>query len=134
MGRSSYCSGAFLLATGLLLVTSARGDPPVESVDDHQRAGYPQNISWLARLSDTGRYVGYYVGGGSVRPRRAEPPTAEEGTWGWDYQGGCFPRRVNLGWWHGRRYQGGVGAYKTEGPHVLPPLDQGHGEAPGAGH
>jgi hypothetical protein len=25
---------------------------------------------------------------------------------------------VILGWWRGRKYQGGTGAYATDGPHV----------------
>jgi hypothetical protein len=65
--------------------------------------------------------VGYAVGGGCPYPRHAEPPTAAEGTWGWDYQG-WLPRWVTLGWWHGR-YQGGTGAYQTDGPKLLHPAD-----------
>jgi hypothetical protein len=128
MRRWRYFSGAFFVGTALLLVASARGGPPTD--DGQQRAGYPQNISWLARPSDTGRYLGYYVGGGAAPPRRADAPTAEDGTWGWDYQGGCLRRRVALGWWHGRRYQGGIGAYKTDGPHVLPSVEAGQSLAP----
>lgn len=67
--------------------------------------------------SDTGHYLGYHVGGGAGHPRKAESRQPDEGTWGWDYQG-LFPRRVMLGWWHGRRYQGGTGAYKTDGPRL----------------
>jgi hypothetical protein len=66
--------------------------------------------------SDTGRLIGYHVGGGAL-PRFGEPRYGDEGTWGWDYQG-ILPRRVMLNWWHGRRYQGGAGAYRTEGPHL----------------
>ena len=69
--------------------------------------------------SDTGRYIGYWVGGGCAIWHKAEPPCLDEGTWGWDFTGGLFQRRVDLGWWHGRRYQGGIGAYKTEGPRLL---------------
>jgi hypothetical protein len=75
---------------------------------------------WLLLPSDTGSYVGYYVGGGCAQPRHAEPRLPDEGTWGWDYQGWFLPRRVILGWWHGRRYQGGTGAYKTDGPQFHP--------------
>lgn len=69
---------------------------------------------------------------------RGDYPYANEGTWGWDYRGWIIPRRVNLLWWHGRRAQGGPGAYKTDGP-FLPHLhhegENGHGEAHGgAGH
>ncbi len=70
----------------------------------------------LSLPSDTGHGIGYYVGGGAL-PRFGEPRGADEGTWGWDYQGWLLPRRVVNSWWHGRRYQGGTGAYKTDGPH-----------------
>jgi hypothetical protein len=85
-----------------------------------QRAGYAQEVAPWAMPSDTGRYVGYLVGGGSLSIRKGDPPLPDEGTWGWDYRGGLFQRRVMLNWWHGRRYQGGVGAYKTDGPKVFP--------------
>jgi hypothetical protein len=81
-----------------------------------QRAGNPQEISPLARLGDSGGFIGYYVGGGAVSRRRGDGPYVNEGTWGWDFQGKFLERRVNLLWWHGRRTQGGSGAYKTEGP------------------
>ena len=70
-----------------------------------------------ARPSDTGRYVGYYVGGGS--PYRGDAPAPDEGVWGWDYAGVCFWPRIALLWNHGRRYQGGPGAYRTDGPRLL---------------
>jgi hypothetical protein len=109
-----------------VLLLSLAGTGPVHAqapgcVDGQQRAGYPQEVAPWARPSDTGRYVGYYVGGGCVNPRKAEPPYPDDGTWGWDYLGGCFRRHVILGWWHGRRYQGGTGAYQTDGPKVLHP-------------
>lgn len=45
-----------------------------------------------------------------------------QGTWGWDETGGLhLRRRVILGWSQGRRYQGGTGAYRTDGP-VIPDL------------
>jgi len=58
--------------------------------------------------------MGYYVGGGLAC--RGEPRHPTEGTWGWDYEGRFFCRRIWLGWGHGRRYQGGTGAYKIDGP------------------
>lgn len=66
-----------------------------------------------ARPSESPYDVGYYVGGG-VGKRVGEPRQAHEGTWGWDY-GGLLPKRVALWWSHGRRSQGGVGAYRTAG-------------------
>lgn len=86
--------------------------------DEQRRAGFPEEQARWARPSDTGRYTGYQAGGGA-RLRKGERPLAHEGTWGWDYEGGLFRRRVIHGWWHGRRYQGGSGAYRTDGPKVL---------------
>jgi len=100
----------------------AAWDEPPDSVQAHRRAGQPQEVSRWARPSDTGRYTGYLVGGGAVPWRRGDAPTAAEGTWGWDYAGGWSRRRVVPGWFHGRRYQGGVGAYATDGPTLLPRL------------
>lgn len=113
-----------LLAAGLavLFASLACADPPCII----EAGSFPPSVAWWARPSDTGRYVGYYVGGGNPWPRRADPPAPCEGTWGWDYRGGCLQRNVILGWWHARRYQGGVGAYRTDGPRVLPPLEVHH--------
>jgi hypothetical protein len=109
--------------TVLLFVGSLWADPP-DSWEEHRRAGFPQEVSRWAKPSDTGRYTGYTVGGGSLSLRKGSPPFAQEGTWGWDYVGGVFQRRVILNWWHGRRYQGGVGAYQTDGPRVLPAIEK----------
>jgi hypothetical protein len=79
-----------------------------------------------AQPSDTGRYVGYYVGGGS--PFHGEPPTPSEGVWGWDYAGFHFWPRIELWWNHGQRYQGGPGAYRTDGPRVLQQIKEKNGE------
>jgi hypothetical protein len=107
---------ALPLAGLLALVFAVPCRAQVIGSDSYQRAGNPLEQAPWARPSDTGRYVGYYVGGGSGSARKGEPPLADEGTWGWDYQGGLFKRRVILNWWHGRRTQGGVGAYETDGP------------------
>jgi hypothetical protein len=46
----------------------------------------------------------------------------DDGTWGWDETGSQhFRRRTILGWSGGRKYQGGTGAYRTDGP-VMPDL------------
>ena len=70
----------------------AWADPP-DSHDEHRRAGYPQEVHRHAVPSDTGRYVGYWVGGGAVSRRHGDGPAPHEGTWGWDYTGGWFQRR-----------------------------------------
>jgi hypothetical protein len=94
------------------------GTPPPGSprvfAHSHARAGDPLCVS--ARAVPTGgpAYGGYFVGGGSAChgcDRRAE-----EGTWGWDYEGIHLPRRVRLAWSHGRRTQGGTGSYATDRP------------------
>ncbi len=91
-----------------------------------ERAGYPRALSGHAETSATSGGIGYYVGGGvplGHGPGQARFP--DEGTWGWD-ETGChlFPRRVILGWSHGRKYQGGTGAYRTDG-HPLPDVPAG---------
>lgn len=83
----------------------------------HHRQKDERCVAKHAWPSDTHHYTGYFVGGGAAV--KGDPRSAAEGTWGWDYQGGWLKRNVALDWWHGRRSQGGRGAYKTDGPHVL---------------
>ena len=71
--------------------------------DSEGRAGWPQWIACWAKPGESPAFIGYYVGGGSAC--RGECRDHAEGTWGWDYQGHCLPRRVALLWTHGRRYQ-----------------------------
>jgi hypothetical protein len=106
------------MLTLLALAIRAKSSPPVVE-DDFRRAGQPQEVSRFARPADVGRSIGYSVGGGALNRNKAEPAGPADGTWGWDYTGGLFRRRVDLGWWHGRRYQGGSGAYKTDGPKLI---------------
>jgi hypothetical protein len=112
----------FMSLLGASLVLAAVGgmawaEPAASSGEDpHCRAGHPTEVSCLAAPSNTHSFVGYYVGGGSPCPHLAEPRCVNEGTWGWDYAGCVFRRRVILAWWHGRCYQGGTGAYKSDGP------------------
>ncbi|MCH8922164.1 MAG: hypothetical protein IIA67_03315 [Planctomycetes bacterium] len=89
-------------------------DPPKQGSGWH-RAGHSDRVAWWARPSNNHRYDGYYVGGGAAY--RGDARRTHEGTWGWDYSGGWFGRRIALDWWHGRRVQGGSGAYKSDGPH-----------------
>ncbi len=99
-----------LLAVGWGASTAKAQDPGM------CRAGCPQNIRCWAVPSETRAYDGYYVGGGVAcgGSRRH----CDEGTWGWDYEGWLLPHRVVLYWSHGRRYQGGTGAYKANGPNL----------------
>ncbi len=83
-----------------------------------ERAGLPRALAEHLQPSTTPGGIGYYVGGG-VPLGHGQPRRCDEGTWGWD-ETGCpwLPTRVRLLWTHGRRYQGGPGAYVTDGPHV----------------
>jgi hypothetical protein len=86
-----------------------------------ERAGYPRELAGHLEQSATAGGIGYYVGGG-VKWGHGEGRTVHDGTWGWDETGhGLFRRRVILGWSGGRKYQGGTGAYQTDGP-VVPDL------------
>jgi len=84
------------------------------------RAGNPQCISPLAMPAESPHEVSYYAGGGArTKAWRGEERRETEGIWGVDYGGILFPKHVDLGWWHGSRYQGGYGAYRTDGPRIL---------------
>jgi hypothetical protein len=86
-----------------------------------ERAGYPRSLSGHLKPSRTAGGIGYYVGGG-VPLGHGEGRRAIDGTWGWDETGSRhFRRRTILGWSQGRKYQGGTGAYRTDGP-VMPDL------------
>jgi hypothetical protein len=76
------------------------------------RAGDPLCVSPHAAPTKTPAYEGYYVGGG--RAFLGEPRRGEEGTWGWDYVGHRLPRRVALGWSHGRPERGGDATYAVD--------------------
>jgi hypothetical protein len=118
-----------IIAPALVFVAVLAAVPRGMAEDDDHRAGRPYEVSPFARFSDTGAYVGYMVGGGCALFHRAHGPSSDDGTWGWDYRGRCFARRIMHGWWNGR-YQGGSGAYRTDGPHILPELSEegGHSE------
>lgn len=72
--------------------------------------------SRMARPPRDDRYVGYYVGG-SRALRGESRDTITEGTWGWDYSGILFPKRVALSWSHRTGKQGPHGTYATERQH-----------------
>jgi hypothetical protein len=110
----SFAVFCAVLVVAQTLTGPVRAEPPCCWAEDgHQRAGHPLEVRPHAVPTDTGHYVGYYVGGGAAC--RGDAPCPEEGTWGWDYGGLLLPKRVALGWYHGRRYQGGPGAYRTTG-------------------
>lgn len=97
-------------------ISRANDPAPRYTMPDCRRAGYPHEVAPWAKCSVTEHYSAWYVGGDTawVLPRKRRPKTAEEGTWGLDYDGLLHPRRVWLAWSQGRN-QGGTGAYDTEG-------------------
>jgi hypothetical protein len=101
---------------GVLAQTPAAPLFPSDSYQRYVEAGCPRHIACWAIPSDTGKYTVYRIGGGCPFPCQAQPPLPHEGTWGWDYIGRWLPHNVILGWWHDRLYQGGSGAYRTDGP------------------
>lgn len=107
---------ALAMAAGLGLAAAAQAAE--RTMAD---AGCPQRLSKWAAPSVTDHYGSYYVGGGSALFKKAEGRYPHEGTFGTDYTGWHLHPRVRLQWSHGSRYQGGTGAYKTDGPHVPPP-------------
>ena len=105
-------------------LTPFMGRPVTErkhfQVDPFRRAGDPQFVSPLAKPTESSHEEGYYVGGGAPeKNRHGEPRRHNEGVWGTDYKGLLIPKHTNLNWWHGRRAQGGVGSYGTDGPRLL---------------
>jgi hypothetical protein len=85
--------------------------------DGNVRSGCPQCISRLAAPSDNCHFSGDYVGGDTLL--HGQNRCTADGTWGWDYDGLLFAKHIWLGWSHGARYQGGTGAYRTDGPKLL---------------
>ncbi|GIW92765.1 MAG: hypothetical protein KatS3mg110_0806 [Pirellulaceae bacterium] len=86
-------------------------------LDPFLRSGCPQSVRRFAVPSALyNQYSGAWVGG-SV-PLLGEARFPHEGTWGVDYDG-LLRKPVWLHWTHGRRYQGGIEGYQTEGPRLL---------------
>jgi hypothetical protein len=81
------------------------------------RAGQPQQVRRLTSPTYTGAYNGGWVGGGAGI--LGDQPRMNEGVWGRDYVGLAFPRYVRPLWLHGRRQQGGTGAYSSDGPRII---------------
>jgi hypothetical protein len=105
-------------------LTPWAGRPATERIhfqgNQFNRAGNPECISPLAGPSESKRSVGYYVGGGArVSGCLGEERRHEEGTWGTDYEGLVIRKKIDLRWSHGKRYQGGVGSYPTDGPRLI---------------
>jgi hypothetical protein len=102
-----------------LAAPALRGAEPCAGCSGCGACGYTPPVAGYAHPSDTGRYVGYYVGGGVSTFRKGEARCPNEGTWGWDYCGfGLVPRHIALLWSHGGKNQGGTGGYRTDGKPV----------------
>jgi hypothetical protein len=81
------------------------------------RAGQPQRVKRHSRPTYTRAYDAGWVGGGASF--RGDAPRMHEGVWGRDYVGLVYPRLVWPHWLHGRRQQGGTGAYRSDGPRLI---------------
>lgn len=105
-------------------LTPSMGRPATErrafQGDPFVIAGCPESISPLAKKTKSSHEESYYVGGGSrERSHHAEERHPHEGIYGVDYKGLLIPKKNALGWWHGRRYQGGTGSYAPDGPRLV---------------
>jgi hypothetical protein len=99
------------------LLQALNGDPYGHRAGDQAQAGCAMLIRSHAIPSNTPHY-GYYRVGGGV-PIFGDAPMLDEGTFGWDYYGILFNKRIALAWTHGRLYQGGTLGYKPDGPRHL---------------
>ena len=139
MGRRARIAAAWAaLAVAAGGVSSQAGDhehshPKSTTATPHtfRQAGYPQYVSPLATESFNRRYSGDSIGGGQAFGGQGR--CANEGTWGWDYTPfRPMSRRFFLGYSHGRRSQGGTGAYNAEGPRPIEHLTESiHGHLGG---
>ncbi len=93
-----------------------RKDCPPERycISDCLRAGRAHCIAPWAKCSINEKYSAWYVGGGTpwILPGLSRGRTAEEGTWGLDWNGLLRPRRVWLNWSCGREQS--LGTYETD--------------------
>ena len=117
VGQRLAIGAAFALLW--LCISSAVADDHLDFRlhDPLRRAGYPDMQRRHAIPSETPHYSMGLVGGGAAV--RGEPPWPLEGTWGWDYHGGLLPKRIWLGWLHGRHPGSGARGYRTDGPRFL---------------
>lgn len=115
------------LSTGIALADDHAHKHPKSTVatpHTMRQAGYPQCVSPISMVSYNEHYSGGYVGGGKYHGGH-EPCPHHEGTWGWDYTPfRPMSSRIFLKWSNGRHYQGGAGAYETEGPKPIEHLTE----------
>lgn len=123
-GVFCWAVGGIATPTAALDLTPWTGRPATDRIhfqgDQFHRAGDPQCTSPLAGPGESPHAVGYYVGGGArVKGWIGEERRPQEGTWGTDYSGCLIRKKIDLRWSHGKRAQGGVGAYRTDGPRLI---------------
>jgi hypothetical protein len=127
--RSRSWIAAGLAALGLVVMPSTRTSLAGDLFHKHEKsttatphtfrqAGYPQCVSPVSMVSYNEHYSGGYVGGGKFLG--GQEPCPHQGTWGWDYTPfRPMSSRIFLKWSNGRHYEGGTGAYATDGPKPL---------------
>jgi hypothetical protein len=103
-----------ILLAGSLCPATALGEGPVAPAVSCCPARPVPGVAWWAVPSDTGHYVGYYVGGGCLW--RGDAPTPDQGTWGWDYAACSFLPRIKLLWCRCEGGRANVPVYRTVGP------------------
>ena len=103
-------------APGEKAAAPAEPAPPAkeEPKPEPCRKNVVPGIACWAKPGFTRKEDGYYVGGGCLYFGRG-PNGTGYGVWGWDYIG-CVPKRIMLKFCDRCKYQGGTGAYKTDGP------------------
>jgi hypothetical protein len=116
MRKAGIWAWAAVAALALPGPISRAEEMTAEQIKGQQRTGWPSTVSRWARPSESADDVGYFVGGSRVCG--GMPPGPQEGTWGWDYCGHFFSKRIMLGWGQ-RPHLGAPGTYKTDGPHPL---------------
>lgn len=84
-----------------------------------ERAGCPNLWRWIADYSVQRKHTIGYIGGGSPWHVFGEGRCSNEGTFGMDSTSHWLSRKLWLKWNHGTRYQGGAGAYATDGPRLF---------------
>src|SRR5436190_750267 len=116
-GKMIIALMALLLTPHVVVAEDSMPADAVSAGNDARRcrAGNPDCTAWYAQGGYGRKYAAYYVGGGAPlcggwTPVSGEARYSCEGTFGMDYA--PWYSRVNLAWYHGRKYQGGAGQYE----------------------
>jgi hypothetical protein len=115
MNRHRLGLSFLVFLTGSLGPATAHGEEPVAPAAACAGPARPvPGLACWAQPSDTGHYVGYYVGGGCLW--RGNPLAPDQGTWGWDYALCPFLPRIQLMWCRCDGARRDISAYRTVGP------------------